>query len=110
MKLKLPHIHFSHHVSSHIHVKEKEYRQNDPAKPWHRLLFFTLLLVILSIAFHLVLYLRINRGTTIETAGDIGTEKINEAKLSFILEYFDNKNERYEQEKLSAPLVSDPSL
>jgi|GEM_PF-5367652 hypothetical protein len=110
MKLKLPHPHLPHHTSSYMHVKEKQYRQNDPARPWHRLLLVTLVLVILSIVFHFILYVRINRGSVVETAGDTGAEKIHEEKLTFILEYFGAKMVRYEQEKIVAPLVSDPSL
>ena len=111
LKLSLPHgrFHLQHH-SSHIDVKEKIYRKSDPAHMWHLLLVIALGLALVSVAFHFALYLKINRGEAVEVTTDLGTEKINEAKLTFILSLFEKKVQSFEAGKLIVPTVTDPSL
>lgn len=110
MKLKLPHPHLRHSTSSHMRVKEKQYRKSDPAHTWHKLLILASILFVLSIVFHGVLYMKVNRGEVKESTGEVGVETINETKLSFILGLFEERTQQFEERKIVAPTLRDPSL
>lgn len=110
MKLKLPHPHIRHSTSSHTHVKEKQYRKSDPAHTWHVLLILAGMLFVLTIAFHGFLYMKVNRGEVKESTAEVSTETIHEAKLSFILGFFEARTQAFEERKLVPPTLRDPSL
>ncbi len=109
MKLKLPHIHTSH-ASLHAKVKEGKYRKSDPAKTWRLLLLMATILLLSSLAFHFLLYTKVNNAVVVDTTADTGTEKIDAEKLTYILTYFQERVASFENTKLSAPVVTDPSL
>ena len=95
---------------AHAKVKEGIYRKSDPSRTWHLLLLGAGFLLLISLAFHFFLYVKINKGVPVAEITDTGAEKIDERKLSYILSYFKERAQTFEMEKLTRPVVSDPSL
>lgn len=93
-----------------LEVKEKIYRKVDPAHIWHRLLVLAAVLLLLSLAYHGLLFVRVNKGGSVEASSDTGTEKIDERKLTYILNFFEERTLEFTSHNVPDPNITDPSI
>lgn len=89
-----------------------EAKEINPHRDWNIILTFFTLLVFAVMAFSLSMYLRINSGSFFITAGEVesSVETIDRAKLKKVTEYYEAKNELFQEAKTKKPNVVDLSI
>ncbi len=94
--------------------KKKSFKKGDSGiKPdlyWKYILLTTFILILLSCAFGLYLFIKVDKETTPPEIGLSGQETIKKERLDKVLEYFSEREKKSAQILNSPSPVIDPSL
>lgn len=84
----------------------------NPARDWKISIIFFVILSIAAIAFNAYIYMKINKGGFFITSGkdEVLIESINRSELENVINFYEIKEKKFQENKSKKPDTVDPSI